>query len=162
EMMFELVHGPLRRDPAAFLRSVLTVTILSGAITYCWVRCAHRSLVWAALGGCLTGLVVSYLATLVDVCCWPGDYRIPRERLVSVLGAWRFHLQIGLNALAWASWGLAGAVVINRKWGPCPSLAVRPGRHPGRRPALDDPAVGVVRRGGAAQGHLRPARPRHL
>jgi hypothetical protein len=124
EMPFELVHGTLRHDPGSFLRSVLTITILCAAITYSWVRCAQRSLLWAMLSGSLTGFVIAYLATLVEVCFWPGNYRIPHGRLFATLLAWRFHLQVGLNALAWASWGLGGAIASNRKWGPFPSMGI--------------------------------------
>jgi hypothetical protein len=127
EMMFELVHGPLRHNPTAFLRSVLTITVLCGAVTYCWVRCAQRSLLWAGLSGLLTGFVTSYLATLLDVYFWPGDYKIPKNRVFDAFAAWRFHQQIGLNALAWASWGLMGGLAINRKWGAYPSMGVLAG-----------------------------------
>jgi hypothetical protein len=70
---FASAPGRLRRrsDPAAFLRSVLTITVLSGALT-CWARCARRSFLWAALGGCLTGFVVSCVASLVDVATSQG------------------------------------------------------------------------------------------
>jgi hypothetical protein len=124
QMFFELLDAPLRQDPVAFFRSVLTIAIICGAITYAWVRCAQRSLLWAMLSGFLAGFAVSYLATVVDVCIWPSAYRIPRDRLFEVLLAWRFHLQYALNALTWGSWGLAGGLAIQRKWGPCASMGI--------------------------------------
>jgi hypothetical protein len=125
--MLQLVLGPVRRNPAAFFRSVLTMIILCGGITYCWVRCARRSLLWAALGGFLGGFLISYAVTLLDYCFVPGEHRFPDNRFFDTLVSWRFHLQVGLNALAWGSWGLMGALAINRKWGPCPSMGVLAG-----------------------------------
>src|SRR5262249_7956224 len=122
--VLQLVLGPLRRNPTVFLRSVLTMTIICGAITWTWVRCAQRSLWLAALSGFLSGFVIPFLATPVDIFFWPADYRLPADRVFDTLRLWALHRQIGLNALAWASWGLMGALAVNRKWAPCPSMGI--------------------------------------
>jgi hypothetical protein len=126
-MTLQLVLGPLRRNPSGFLRNVLTMTILCGGITYAWVRCAQRSVLWGVLGGSLTGFAISYLATLLDVSFWPGDYKVPSNQVFETLASWKFHQLVGLNALAWASWGLMGGLAINRRWGPNPSMSVLAG-----------------------------------
>ena len=124
EMMFELVHGPLRQNPFGFLRSVLLIAITAGGITYSWVRSSSRSLLPAIGYGFLAGLVISYVLTVAEACFWPGDFGINRQQLPVVLNAWRFHFQLGLNALEWGTYGAAGALAINRKWGRCPSSGV--------------------------------------
>jgi hypothetical protein len=47
-MTMQMVLGPLRHDPSAFLRRVLAMTAICGGVTYSWVRWAQRSL----LGPC--------------------------------------------------------------------------------------------------------------
>jgi hypothetical protein len=79
------------------------------------------------LSGFLSGVVISYLATLLDLFFWPNEYKIPDNRLFSIFLSWQLHQQVGLNALAWGSWGLVGALAINRKWGPCPSMGILAG-----------------------------------
>lgn len=126
-MTLQMVLGPLRHDPSAFLRRVLAMTAICGGITYFWVRWAQRSLLGAVLSGFLSGVIISYLATLLDLFFWPGEYKIPNNRLLSTFLSWQLHQQVGLNALAWGSWGLMGALAINRKWGPCPSMGILAG-----------------------------------
>jgi hypothetical protein len=126
-MTLQLVLGPLRQNPSAFFRSVLTMTVICGGITYAWARCARRSAPWPALAGSLSGFVISYLATLLDFFLSPGGYKVPGDQVFQALASWGFHRQVGLNALAWASWGLLGGLAINRRWGSCPSMSVLAG-----------------------------------
>jgi hypothetical protein len=126
-MILQLVLGPLRRNPSAFLRSVLTITVICGGITCAWALCAQRSVLWRMLSGFLSGFAVSYLAMLLDLSFWPGDYKIPGNQVFDTLVSWKLHRQVGLNALAWGSYGLMGSLAISRKWGPCPSMSVLAG-----------------------------------
>jgi hypothetical protein len=120
-MTLQMVLGPLRRHPDAFIHGVLTLAVICGAITYVWVRWAHGPLVWALLASFVAGLVISHLVTIVDICLWPEGYRNPP------LATWRYQLSIGINSLTWASWALVGSLAIHQKWGPCPSLGILAG-----------------------------------
>jgi hypothetical protein len=117
--ILQLVLGPLRLQPIAFARSVLTLALLCGFITYVWVRCISWPVLGAALAVTVGSFLVSYLVTLADVWFWSGENQFP-----AVLWNWRFQGALAVGSLAWASWALVGSLAIHLKWGPCSSLGI--------------------------------------
>jgi hypothetical protein len=124
----QLLDSAINDNMWSSVRAVAAMLVVSGGITYAWIAGARRHPARASTLGLLSGGSLSLLLVLVLWVAFDGQVAQAQTSVtqtvlqdVGVVVPWVDGSRIGstssVTLLLWAVLGLAGGIVIDRKWG---------------------------------------------